>query len=188
MSEYSRLRRQQLIREAEGYVDFMSLGDERWTLSQANRDQLGGRALAVLAKLDPKGGQRGQALYLTGMVYRAMGRFADAIEPLTEANKLNPGEIHVGLALGWCYKRIHRVDLAIDALLEVLQNHDQEPIVHYNLACYWGLLGKVTAAVRCLTHAFELDPEYRDRVASESDFDPIRNHPEFQSLVSSVIV
>lgn len=188
MSEYTRLRRQQLIREAEGYVEFMALGAERWSLSQANLDLLGARALAVLAKLDPKSGQRGHALYLTGMVYRAMGRHAEAIDPLIEANKLDQGNLEVGLALGWCYKRIQRVDLAIEALTEVLQANDQEAIVHYNLACYWSLSGNVGAAVRCLAHAFELNPEYRDKVTSESDFDPIRNHPEFQSVISSVIV
>lgn len=188
MNEYTRLRRQQLIREAEGYVEFMTLGGDRWSLSSANREQLGNRALAVLAKLDPKTGQRAHALHLTGLVYRAMGRFAEAIEPLLASSKLDPGNLHVGLALGWCYKRIQRIDLAIDALTETLQAHEQEAILHYNLACYWSLLGNVGSAVRSLAHAFEIDAEYRDLVATESDFDPIRSHPEFQSLVSSVIV
>jgi len=188
VNEYTRLRRQQLIREAEGYVEFMTLGGDRWSLSQVNREQLGAQALAILAKLDPQSGQRVHALLLTGLVYRAMGHHAEAIEPLIAANKLDSGNLHVGLALGWCYKRIQRLDLAIDALSEALQANEQEAILHYNLACYWSLLGNAGSAVRSLAQAFELDGEYRDRVAGESDFDPIRAHPDFQSLVSSVIV
>lgn len=188
MSEYSRLRRQQLIREAEGYLEFMTFGDERQALSAANRERLGSRALAVLAQLDPKTGQRAHATFLTGLVYRAMGRFSEAIEPLLASSKLDPSNVHIWLSLGWCYKRIQRVDLAIDALQEALRNGGAEAIVHYNLACYWSLLGNVRSAVRELAQAFELDAEYREQVAGEADFDPIRSHPDFLSLVSSVIV
>ena len=34
-----------------------------------------------------------------------------------------------------------------------------------------------------LSRAFDLKDEYRSLVASESDFDPIRNDPVFQALV-----
>ena len=52
-----------------------------------------------------------------------------------------PRNVRIYLALGWCYKRIHRLDLAIETLEEALEI-DSNPalnrgILHYNLACYW---------------------------------------------------
>ena len=41
------------------------------------------------------------------------------------------------LALGWCYKRIGRIDLAIESLEEALSIEPNDALIHYNLACYW---------------------------------------------------
>ncbi len=89
----------------------------------------------------------------------------------------------VALAQGWCYKRTHRLAQAIDALERVVPEHADVPLLHYNLACYWSLAGHPGKAVAALAEAIELDPEFRDRVAAESDFDPIRGDAEFGRLV-----
>ncbi|HEY2413907.1 MAG TPA: hypothetical protein VGI40_16770, partial [Pirellulaceae bacterium] len=60
-------------------------------------------------------------------------------------------------------------------------------IVHYNLACYWSLAGNVKLAVAYLSQAFDLEPEYRDLVQHEADFDAIRNHPHFQALTAVIV-
>ena len=58
----------------------------------------------------------------------------------------------------------------------------QEAIVHYNLACYWSLAGDVDRALQYLAQSFDIDPRYRELVADEADFDPIRDLPDFQAL------
>ena len=58
---------------------------------------------------------------------------------VTEAE---PENVRAWLALGWCHKRTGRIDLAIDAL-EAARNADpDEPLILYNLACYWSLAGE----------------------------------------------
>ena len=63
----------------------------------------------------------------------------------------------------------------------------QEAIVHYNLACYWSLAGDADRALQYLSQSFDIDPRYRDLVADESDFDPIRDLPDFQALVGAIV-
>jgi hypothetical protein len=41
--------------------------------------------------------------------------------------------------------------------------------------------------VTYLAQAFDLEPEYRDLVPQEPDFDPIRNHPHFQALTAVIV-
>ena len=59
-----------------------------------------------------------------------------------------------------------------------------EPLLHYNLACYWSLVGNAPKSVRSLLAALELNPELHRLVARETDFDPIRGEAEFARLVS----
>ena len=99
----------------------------------------------------------------------------------------NPDNFHTWLALGWCNKRIGRLDLAIQSLEEALLVAPDQAIIHYNLACYWSLVNNSKLALRYLTQAFEIDPGFRDLVAGETDFDPIRDHPGFLELTSVIV-
>ena len=110
-----------------------------------------------------------------------------AIAPLEIAAEEDAANVHTHLALGWCYKRIGRIDLAIEALENAVEHAPYEGIIHYNLACYWVLSENTKLAIQYLLQSFDLDPEYRDLVAHEEDFDAIRNDPDFQ-MITSVIV
>ena len=79
------------------------------------------------------------------------------------------------------------IDLAIEALEQALEHAPHEAIIHYNLACYWALVGNKDRAIEYLAQSFEFDPDYRDLVAAESDFDAIRDDPDFR-MATSVIV
>ena len=184
MSQYQRIRREQLLREAEGYLDLLMSFPNCWQPRRSVRDQLAQRALDTLARLDKGAGRRADALHLTGQALRAMERYREAIAPLQEAAEFDPENIHIWLALGWCHKRTGRLDLAIQALEEALSADSSQAIIYYNLACYWSLAGNAKLAVAYLSRALDMDPDYRDLVGAESDFDPIRAHPHFQALTS----
>ena len=97
MSPHDRIRRQQLLVQAEGYLE---LGMAR-------------HALDVLAGCgDPKTLPE-HGLYLQGQCLRELGRYHDALEPLSRAAKTSPDNISIWLALGWCYKRTGKLDRAM---------------------------------------------------------------------------
>ena len=187
MSDPNRIRRQQLIRQAEGYLELISLYGERWSCEPSVRDTLASRAIETLERIDNQGGMKAQILFLRGQALRVMERYTEAVPPLREAVEYEPQNIHIRLSLAWCYKRCRRLDLAIETLEGALEAEPELAIVHYNLACYWSLAGNPKLAVSFLSQAFELQPEYREQVIREHDFDPIRNHPYFQALTTVIV-
>jgi len=120
---------------------------------------------------------------LAGLAYREVRDYPGAIVHLEKAARIKPDEIDIALALGWCYKRTNRLAQAIDALTRSLARHKSEPLLYYNLSCYWSLAGNVAHAVEHLQKALKLEPQMIFKVPSETDFDPIRHDPVFQALL-----
>ena len=187
MFAYRRLRRKQIVREAEGYLDLATVFAERWPLRADLRDRLAQRALACLGRLDSAAADKAPAGYLRGQALRIMERHQEAIRSLRRSAELDPANVRTWLALGWCYKRTGRLDLAIRALEEAVAVDEGQAVVFYNLACYWSLAHNAAAALDCLARAFHIDPSYRDLVAEEPDFDPIRDHPGFRRITRVVV-
>jgi len=187
MSDPNRIRRQQILREAEGYLDLITVFGDRMPCKPDVRDALANRVLATLDRVENPGGLKAHILFLRGQALRAMDHFVEAVPLLREAAEYEPQNVHIRLSLAWCYKRCRRLDMAIQALEEALEADSSYAILHYNLACYWSLAGNVKLAVTYLSQALDLEPEYRDLIPREHDFDPIRNHPHFQALTSVIV-
>ncbi len=190
MSHRNSIRRRQALLEAEGYLDLILVFAEQWPPKKGPRDVLANRALAILANYESEEEEEefyGEVMYLKGQALRAMERYEEAVAPLRQAAILDSENIHIWLALGWCFKRCRRIDLAIEALEDGLAAETNDAILHYNLACYWALVDNVQTALDYLSQALDLDPNFRDLVDDEPDFDPIRNHPEFQALISVIV-
>lgn len=187
MTKYRQTEKQQALREVEGYLELLHCPVSTTRLSRELREPLAQRSLDVLDRVADYGPWSAHAYFLRGQALRAMDRYAEAVEALRTASTINGKNRHIWLALAWCCKRCQRIDLAIEALEEALLIAPDTAILHYNLACYWSLARNVPQAVVYLSRAFELNPLYRDQVASEPDFDPIRNHPYFQTITSAIV-
>lgn len=167
---FSEERAQRWLNEAEGY---MQLGLFEPALE---------RITAV------EGAQRlpFECAALRGSILREKEGFAEAIPYFETALKLRPGDLLTTVGLGWCQKRVGRVDLAAKAYVEALKVHPNEAILYFNLACYLSLLGQAKESVEALRRSFRIDKDYRDLLRDERDFDPIRAHPEFLQLLGDL--
>jgi Flp pilus assembly protein TadD len=165
-----RIRRGKLLREAEGY---MELG-------------MAQHALASLTRIGDPTTLDAQALFIWGESLRCLERYEEALVPLRRAADDSPENLQIRLALGWCYKRTGKVDLAIQTLEEALASEPDEPLLRYNLACYCSLSGQKHRALRYLAQALSMAPAYRNLIDEESDFNPLRQDPEFQKLCNRV--
>ena len=159
MSRIFRDRVQRHLGEAEGYLML----------------NLPARALEILEQRSDWATMEFEASLLAGEALRALGRFRDALKPLEIAAKLRPADIAVAIALGWCYKRTHRLAQAIDALERAQRHNPDHALLHYNLACYWSLAGNAARALDELSVALELEPELRSLIPEETDFQPLRS-------------
>jgi Flp pilus assembly protein TadD len=166
VSAQNRIRRDKLHREAEGYLE----------LGMAEQ------ALATLSRIDDPTTLDANALYLWGESLRALERYEEALIPLRRAAEASPQNLQIRLALGWCYKRTGKLPLAIKALEEALASEPDEPLLRYNLACYCSLSGQKRQALRHLSQALTLSPDYRHLIEEETDFDSLRHDPDFQAL------
>jgi Flp pilus assembly protein TadD len=171
MSTRNGIRRMKMQREAEGYLE---LGMSQHALSSLSR-------IGDPAKFDSTG------LYLWGEALRALERYEEAIVPLRRAADSAPENINIHLALGWCFKRVGRLSSAIEALEQALASEPNEPLLRYNLACYFSLAGNKARALRYLSQALAVAPGYRNLLDGESDFDSLRDDPEFQALCENAL-
>jgi tetratricopeptide (TPR) repeat protein len=179
MTAMSSNRRQAILREASGYVELGELLVEADAPTPPHAAKLLLRGLATLELLPEPTRSRADARLLEGEALRALGRFDEAIVPLTSVADEHPQRVEAWLGLGWCLKRLGRLDAAIDMLRRGLEASPQQPILFYNLACYYSLDGNVAAAVEHLTQAIARDDRFRDLTQLERDFDPIRKDPRF---------
>jgi tetratricopeptide (TPR) repeat protein len=140
------------------------------------------RALEAI-QAQPWPGLTYEASVLAGEALRQLGEPRAALLHLERAATLRPLSPDLAIALGWCYKRTHRLAQAIEALEAGRRRHPDEPLLAYNLACYWSLAGNPLQAVEQLAEALRRDPDLYRLIAGEPDFDAIRHHPAFLRLV-----
>lgn len=70
-------------------------------------------------------------------------------------------------------------DKAREHLTAFVATNDDAWQGHYNLACFEALTGNREGAIAELKRAIELDPAAKEYAANDSDFDPLRDDPEF---------
>jgi tetratricopeptide (TPR) repeat protein len=184
MSTSERIRRRKWLGQAEGYLDLIMMFDDRWPLGCSQRELLAACAIQQLDCIAREMKVHSHDWYLRGQAHRLCGRFDSAIECLNQSLALHCDNVPCYLALGWCYKRTGQLELAIESLESALEREGESAIIHYNLACYWSLAHQPTLSVFHLTAALDLNPDFRDLIAAEADFDPIRQHPEFVAATS----
>ena len=66
---------------------------------------------------------------------------------------------------------------------ELIAAHPEYPDLIYNLACCESLAGRKADAIEHLKLAIDGSPRFRSMAAGDSDFDQVRDEPEFKELM-----
>ena len=85
-----------------------------------------------------------------------------------------------GIALG----NLGRLEDAIASYDKALEFKPDYADAFYNKACCYALHGQVDSSIQNLQRAIALNPhKYREIAKTDSDFDKVRSHPQFQALI-----
>lgn len=85
-----------------------------------------------------------------------------------------PDEVQWSISLAYATRRAESIDAAKVILLEAVERHPKEPMLHYNLACYECVLGDVEVAKARLRHAFRIEPRLRLLALDDEDLKAVR--------------
>ena len=130
---------------------------------------------------------------LTGLAMRKMG--------ITEPHYLSPLTVDDGqpstppdyasayynlVNLGVAYAGQGKYDLAIEFFNKALSINPDLALAHYNLACVYSLEDEKKLSLEFLQKAIDFEEKWIQAAKTDSDFDNIRESPEFQELINSV--
>jgi adenylate cyclase len=125
--------------------------------------------------------------------YASLGRKQDemrvrlgALGTLERHIKLNP---HDTRALYFAAQNLYRVgerEKAVAMAEQALKQDQDEPVVLYNVACFYAEQGDRERAIDLLERAVHLGWGDRAWMEHDSDLDPLHGHPRFQDLLSRI--
>jgi adenylate cyclase len=127
------------------------------------------------------------------MAYCSLGRKQDemrvrlgALGTLERHLKLNP---HDTRAIYFAAQNLYRVgerDKAVAMAEQAMQQGMNEPVVLYNVACFYTGLGEKERAIDLLEQAVSLGWGDRAWMENDSDLEPLREEPRFQALLARI--
>ncbi|MGE3316296.1 MAG: tetratricopeptide repeat protein [Planctomycetaceae bacterium] len=164
MSKNVRVQRERKLEAARGYL---LLDMPQHALRELNGIDEPEKAALAINQL------RGEAL-------RVQGDFHEALLAYNRALAEDPNDLTVLLGMAWCYKRTNQLSRAIAAMEQAYRAKPDEPIVLYNLSCYFALDRNKTQALSWLGRALRMESSLRKLIPDEHDFDPLRDDPDFQ--------
>lgn len=79
------------------------------------------------------------------------------------------------ISCAYALRELGRIAEARDLLLEAEPRHGaSSAVLHYNLACYYSLLGELATARERLSRAFEMEPKFKTESRTDRDLEAIR--------------
>ena len=160
-------RRERLLEAARGYL----------TLEMPDH------ALRELRRIDSSDKDLFDIYQLRGESLRQKKEHEEALAVFSRALEERPDDLTVLMGMAWCFKRIGQLPNAISTMEQAYQASPKESIILYNLSCYYSLAGDKAQALSWLGRALRMEPALREIIPDESDFDSLRNDPDFQFVI-----
>jgi adenylate cyclase len=131
-----------------------------------------------------------QSPLLVGQIYDDLGRPQDArasrergVRIAEEHLKLNPNDARAVYMAANGLAALGERQRAREWAQRALAMKPDEPMVLYNVACIYALLGLVEEAIDCLEKAARNNLVQKGWLEHDSNLDPLRTHPRFPSLL-----
>ena len=131
-----------------------------------------------------------QALIFAGICYRALGKLEDekrandrALEAIDRALALNPSDSRaLYLGANVLYDRGEAIK-SEEWIRRAVQSDPTNPLMLYNVGCFYALLGKTEQSLDHLERATELGMRNVDWLLTDPDLELVRSDPRFDALI-----
>lgn len=140
-------------------------------------------ALRELREIPDIGPERFEYHALKAEAFRGLHDWENALAAFQCCAQEKPTDLGVLMGMAWCYKRTEQLSRAIAAMHDAYAAHPDIPVVLYNLSCYYALGNQKSQALNWLARALRMAPQFRSLIDKETDFDLLRDSPEFQKLL-----
>jgi len=108
-------------------------------------------------------------------IFMAAKRWEDAL-PVCEALRRVAPSNSIGFIHGaFCLHELGRTAEALQLLLTMPSSLKKEAVYHYNLGCYYAVLGQPDEACRHLQKSFELDSKFREIAKRDPDLVSVKD-------------
>ena len=134
-----------------------------------------------------------QSLAYLAFIYQSIGQIEKMKPVLKEAFQkveyqlaLNPDDsraIYLGAGV---LIRMGDTPRAMEWVKQLAATERDEPYLLYGIACLYSMTGKVEESIYYLKKAVAAGFAHRQYLEKDSDFDPIRSHPEYKILIKDL--
>ena len=114
-----------------------------------------------------------------------VGRPEEAIRTYQRALTLAPDHQESLHGLSWAYMQTKEYEKALTVLKQLSALSPGQAVIDYNISCAYGRAQRPKESITWLKTALEKGYDNWRRIRSDDDLDPIRQRPEFRSLMQT---
>ncbi len=126
-------------------------------------------------------------MYAKALTLLHIERSEEALIKINEALDSQPDNKDMLNLKSAVLSKLDRHEEALTIVDQVLETDPDNHSFLYDKACYHSLLSQADLSIQCLQKAIALEggTEYIDMAKTDSDFDAIRDHADFQRLLAT---
>jgi len=129
---------------------------------------------------------RAQALIELGRQHEARRANEDAVQSIEKHLELNPDEARAYSLGASVLIRLGETERSKQWTQQAMTLAPNDPLILYNAACNWAMLGQSGRALDGLERAIEAGVAVGDWIKHDPDFESLRNHPRFQAIAKRI--
>ena len=88
--------------------------------------------------------------------------------------------------LGNAYTAMGEYEKGLQIDVRLVKLKPEDPLVHYNLACSYSLLGNIKKSLAALSKAIELGYDDIKHMEEDEDLDSLKNEKEYKALINKL--
>ncbi|MGI9077594.1 MAG: tetratricopeptide repeat protein, partial [Gemmatimonadaceae bacterium] len=134
-----------------------------------------------------------QVLHFLGQSYHSLGMEAEAVSALRREMKLieerlelNPDDARACNLGAGVLANLGEKERALDFAERSLAIDSEDPMLLYNVACTYSVLGQHDDAITCLERAVDKGFGHKEWIEHDPDLNPIRANPRFQGIAQAM--